>query len=239
MKVFKFGGDSIGNMDRIARAGDTVKNYSGEKVLIVISAMGKTSHSLEKVAEAFCNGRREEALALFEVVKKHFLTLANYLLVKEYNGAYPRLLDIFTEVEWLLHDRPVKGPAYYHDQIVCSGELLTSALISAYFNEAGIQNVWVDIRDIFRTDDHFGNAAIDWSFTRERVNTAIAPLFNDSDIVVTQGAVGATAENESTTLGPDGGDHSAGVFANMLQASELLIWEDTEGVTKPIPKRFP
>jgi len=239
MKVFKFGGASISNMDRIAQAGDILKTYSGQKILVVVSAMGKTTNALEKVTEAFYNGQQEGALALFEAIKKNFLTLANYLLVKGYNDAYAQALDIFTEVEWLLHDRPVRGFDYYYDQIVCSGELLSSVILSAYFNEAGIRNTWVDVRDILRTDNRFRNASIDWSFTQEKVNTTIIPLFDASDIVVTQGFIGATAENESSTLGPEGSDYSAAVFANMLQASELKIWEDSEGVAKPIPKNFP
>lgn len=239
MKVFKFGGASISNMDRIAQAGDILKTYGGQKILVVVSAMGKTTNSLEKVAEAFYNGQQDEALTLFEAIKKNFLTLANYLLVKGYNDAYAQALDIFTEVEWLLHDRPVRSFDYYYDQIVCSGELLSSIVVSAYFNEAGIRNTWVDVRDILRTDNRFRDASIDWLFTQEKINTAFIPLFDVSDIVITQGFIGATAENESSTLGREGSDYSAAVFANMLQASELTIWKDVAGVMSADPREFP
>jgi aspartate kinase len=122
---------------------------------------------------------------------------------------------------------------------VCVGELLSTAVVSAYFREAGINHSWVDVRDIFRTDDNFRDANIDWSFTGNRVRTEISPLFNDTDIVITQGFIGATDENESTTLGREGSDYTAAVFANMLDAESLTIWKDVEGVMNADPKQFP
>jgi aspartate kinase len=111
--------------------------------------------------------------------------------------------------------------------------------VSAYFREAGLNPGWVDVRDIFRTDDNFRDANIDWNFTENKVRTEIGPLFNDTDIVITQGFIGATDENESTTLGREGSDYTAAVFANMLNAESLTIWKDVEGVMNADPKQFP
>lgn len=239
MNVFKFGGASLNSIDRIANSGNILKSYSGQKILVVISAIGKTTNALEKVAEAFYNGNKEEALTLFEAIKNAHLTQAKYLLVKGYNDAYTKLLDIFTEVEWLLHDKPVRNFDYYYDQIVCAGELMSTSIISAYLNEEKINNIWVDVRDIFRTDNNFREASIDWAFTQKKVTDDIIPLFEKTDLVITQGFIGATAENESVTLGREGSDYSAAVFANMLDASSITIWKDVEGVMSADPKEFP
>lgn len=239
MQVFKFGGASVNSTDRIKNVPGILQSYQGEKLLVVISAMGKTTNALEKVAEAFYQGKQGEALQLFEAIKQSHLTTAKYLLVTHYNPALEQLTNVFTEVEWLLHDKPVKPYDYYYDQVVCTGELLSTVLISAYLAESGIDNHWIDVRDIIRTDNNFRDANIDWPFTQQRVDTVIKPLFANHDIVITQGFIGATADNESTTLGREGSDYSAAVFANLLDAQCQVIWKDVEGVMNADPKEFP
>ncbi|MEO8584265.1 MAG: aspartate kinase [Flavitalea sp.] len=238
MKVFKFGGASVSTLERIGKVRDILKSNPNEKILVVISAMGKTTNALEKVAEAFFDGKQEQALTLFGTIKSQHLNLAKQILVLQYNEAYSRLLDIFTECEWLLHDKPVRAYDYYYDQIVCAGELLSTCIMSAYFNEEKIDNKWIDVRDIFRTDNTFRDALIDWKFTQKKVNEEIIPVFNSTNIIVTQGYIGATADNESTTLGREGSDYTAAVFANMLNASGQTIWKDVEGVMNADPKEF-
>jgi aspartate kinase len=238
-KVFKFGGASAASIERIQKLPGILRSYGEDNILVVISAMGKTTNALEKVVEAFYSGHREEALQLFQQVKDSHLTTAKYLLVSNYLAAEAQLKDFFTEVEWLLHDKPVRDYDYYYDQVVCVGELLSTSIISAYLAESGIDNQWVDVRDIFRTDDNFRDAAIDWSFTQTRVQTEVLPLFSETRLVITQGFIGSTSENESTTLGREGSDYTAAVFANMLDAGSLTIWKDVEGVMNADPKQFP
>jgi aspartate kinase len=239
MEVFKFGGASVNSVDRIKNIGAILDNYKGQKILIVISAMGKTTNALEKVSEAFFNGQQATALQLFEQVKQQHLTTAKYLLVQNYLACEAQLRDFFTEVEWLLHDKPVRDFDYYYDQVVCIGELMATSIVSAYLNESGISNQWLDVRDILRTDDNFRDAGIDWSFTSNRINDTVLPAFGQSDLIITQGFIGATDENESTTLGREGSDYSAAIFANILNASGLSIWKDVEGVMNADPKQFP
>jgi aspartate kinase len=238
MKVFKFGGASINSVERIKNTGDIIASYRGEKLLIIISAMGKTTNALEKVAEAFFDGRKDDALQLFAQVKDAHLNTLKYLITLNWQKAENQFKDFFTEVEWLLHDKPVRGYDYYYDQIVCCGELLSTSLVSIYLNEMGIKNKWIDVRDIVRTDNNFRDAYIDWKFTNERVKTEIEPLFADTDIVITQGFIGATDENESTTLGREGSDFSAAIFANLLNAENQTIWKDVESVMNADPKEF-
>lgn len=238
MQVFKFGGASVNSVDRVKNIGEIMKKFPGEKILVVVSAMGKTTNALEKVVKAFYDNKKDEALALFEQVKHQHLTNAKYLLVQNYLACEAQLKNFFTEAEWLLHDNPARDFDYYYDQVVCIGELLSSTIVSAYLNETGISNTWVDVRDVFRTDDNFRDANIDWDFTHTRIKEVIIPLFNTTNIVLTQGFIGSTDENESTTLGREGSDYSAAVFANLLNASGQTIWKDVPAVMNADPRQF-
>lgn len=239
MKVFKFGGASVNSVERIQNVSHILKHWKNEKVVVIVSAMGKTTNALEKVVDAFFSGKKDEALQLFEQVKQQHLTTAKYLLVTHYLSCENQLKNFFTEVEWLLHDNPVRDYDYYYDQVVCSGELFSTVIVSAYLNEAGANNKWLDVRDIFRTDDDFRDASIDWEFTNAKVQSIVVKKFETTDIVLTQGFIGATDENESTTLGREGSDYTAAVFANMLDADSLTIWKDVESVMNADPKQFP
>jgi len=239
MQVFKFGGASVNSVERVKNVGDILGLYPNEKILVVISAMGKTTNALEKVVNAFHDGKKDEALQLFQQVKQQHLNTAKYLLVANAVACEEQLNNFFTEVEWLLHDKPVRDYDYYYDQVVCIGELLSSAIVGHYLNEIGITNQWIDVRDIFRTDDNFRDAVIDWDFTNSQVQLSIVPLFSATNIVLTQGFIGATDENESTTLGREGSDYSAAVFANLLNAENQTIWKDVNSVMSADPKQFP
>src|SRR6476620_11289772 len=154
MKVFKFGGASINSIERIKNTAGIIKDAAGnEKLLVVISAMGKTTNALEKVVEAFFEGRSEDALKLFEQVKENHLNTLKYLTVVNWQQAESQLKDFFTEVEWMLHDKPVRSFDYYYDQVVCCGELLSTAMMTWHLRENGIDAAWVDVRDIIRTDN--------------------------------------------------------------------------------------
>jgi aspartate kinase len=238
-KVFKFGGASVNSLERIQRLPAILRPYQQEPLLVVISAMGKTTNALEKVAEAFYGSRPEEALHLFGQIRDNHLTTAKYLLVHNYLAAEAQLKEFFTEIEWLLHDKPVRDYDYYYDQIVCIGELLSTSIVSAYLAESGIGNQWIDVRDIFRTDANFRDAAIDWNYSEQQVREQVLPLFQTEKMVVTQGFIGATSDNESTTLGREGSDYTAAVFAAMTDAGGLTIWKDVEGVMNADPRQFP
>lgn len=245
MQVFKFGGASVNSLDRIKNVGHILKNQPAEvPLMVIISAMGKTTNALEKVVDVFFSGDTDNALRLFDVVKQQHITQAKYLLVVNYNGCYSQLTDFFTEIEWLLHDEPVREHDYYYDQIVCIGELLSTCIVSHYLNEIGVLNTWLDVRDIIRTDNNFRDATVDWEITQEKVklivnNWDLTGKQKTNNIFLTQGFIGATDDNESTTLGREGSDYSAAIFANLLNANSLTIWKDVEGVMNADPKQFP
>ena len=236
MKIFKFGGASVNSVERIKNLKNIVQEFSNEPLVIIVSAMGKTTNGLEKVVNAFYKGNKAEALELFNIVKNQHLTTAKYLLVFKYNECVAQLNDFFTEVEWLLHDKPVRSYDYYYDQIVCIGELFSTCIISHFLNEEKLENQWLDVRDLLRTDNNFRDAGVQFDFSSERIKQAIQQY--DGNITITQGFIGATDDNESTTLGREGSDYTAAIFANILDAESLTIWKDVEGVMNADPKAF-
>ena len=238
MKVFKFGGASINGVEKIKNVGSIIQSQGDDKLLIVVSAMGKTTNALEKIVDAFFEGRREAALQLFEQVKDSHLSMLKFLVTVQWRQAESQLKDFFTEIEWLLHDKPVRTYDYYYDQVVCCGELFSSSMLANYLSEEKIKTAWVDVRDIVRTDNNFRDSGVDWLITGQNIQERILPLFNDVDVVITQGFIGATDENESTTLGREGSDYSAAIFANLLGAESVTIWKDVEAVMSADPRKF-
>lgn len=238
MLVYKFGGASINSAERVAALVPLIQN-SPKPLMLIISAMGKTTNALEKVVENFYAGNQEDALALFQRVKDQHNTLAKYLLVTTALACDQQLKDFYTEIEWLLHGKANREKDYYYDQVVCVGELLSTTIMHFYFKEMGIENTWLDVRDIIRTDNTFRDAAVDWQITREKIENEVKPLLKNNHVVLSQGFIGCTSENESTTLGREGSDYTAAVFANCLNAESLTIWKDVSGVMNADPKSFP
>ncbi len=239
MKIYKFGGASINSIERIKNTANIIDGSKTEKLLVVVSAMGKTTNALEKVAEAFYEGRKEDALQLFDQLKASHIETLKYLNILRWQDAENQLKDFFTEIEWMLHDKPVRGYDYYYDQVVCCGELFSTSIVAHYLADRKVKVKWLDVRDMVRTDDNFRDAAIDWEFTNARVKEAVLPLFESYDVVVTQGFIGSTDENESTTLGREGSDYSAAIFANILNGESVTIWKDVDAVMSADPKKYP
>ncbi|MBC9929630.1 aspartate kinase [Chitinophaga qingshengii] len=239
MKVFKFGGASLESVERIKQVAQIVQSFPDDKLLIVISAMGKTTNELEKVAQNYFMRKREIAAQLLYNVEQQHIQVAETILGTRQHPLFQQLQQFFTEAEWTLGEKPIRAYDYYYDQLVGMGELLSTAIVSAFFNSVGLSNTWVDVRDVFRTDDNFRDANIDWAFTQKQVTEKVAPLFDTTNIVIAQGFIGSTDQNESVTLGREGSDYSAAVFANMLNAESQTIWKDVEGLKNADPKLFP
>ncbi len=235
MKVYKFGGASINSKERIVNTAQIIKNNAGG-LMVIISAMGKTTNALEKVAEAFFAHDRDFALNLFHQIKQEHLNLAEELLTNKLPEAKEQLINFFTEAEWLMHDEPLKSFDFYYDQIVCTGELMSSFIMSLYLQELNINCCWIDVRDFIRTDNNFRDANIDLEFTKERICKKGNDLLKQFDVVITQGFIGATADNESTTLGREGSDYTAAIFANLLNSESVTIWKDVDAVMNADPK---
>ncbi len=239
MKIYKFGGASIADASRIKNMVEIIKQSQPQKLLIVISALGKTTNHLEKVVDAFLEKKLDVAKQIFTEIEVIHNALAQDLLpLAEAQNCILTLQDIYNEADWILHDAPVREPHYYYDQIACLGELLSTTIIQHYANYCQLQSHWQDVRDVFRTDNQWREASIDWTTTTSLVQKTILPLFEKTNIIITQGFTGCTFENESTTLGREGSDYSAAIFANLLNAESMTIWKDVPAVLTGDPKQF-
>jgi len=216
-----------------------IEKFGEKNLLVVVSATGKTTNALEKVNDSFTSGDSTTSLALFEQLKNQHLDRLKQLNVLNWKLAEDHLKNLFTEIEWLLHDQPVRHFDYYYDQIVSCGELFSTAIMSHLLLDNQCRVKWVDVRDILRTDNNFRDATIDWAYTTQQFNSHILPLFDNFDIVITQGYIGATDENESTTLGREGSDYSAAIFAHLGDAESVTIWKDVDAVMSADPRKFP
>ncbi len=239
MRVFKFGGASIETAERARNVSSIIRENGNDKLLVVISAKGKTTNNLEEIAQNYFNQNKEAAASLFHALKESHNEYARELLGEKYEPLADRLNELYLEIEWILNETPVRNYDYYYDQIVCIGELLSTLIICHLLNIDNISASWTDVRDILKTDSNYRDANIMWQMTSENVNHKILPLFDKTNIVITQGFIGSTDENNSVTLGREGSDYTAAVFANMMNAESVTIWKDVPSLLNADPKIFP
>lgn len=236
MKVFKFGGASVKDAEGIKNVATIVKNYGAGKTLIVVSAAGKTTNALEEVAYSYFHDTGE-AKSKLEVIKNNHLDIFKNLFDSDTHEVYSQINNIFVELDWQIEEQRKSDFSYVYDQIVSVGEMLSSIILSHYLNYSGSKTTWLDVRDVMKTDDTYREAIIDWTKTQQAVNTKVLPILENSHIV-TQGFIGCTSENCTTTLGREGSDYSAAIFANMLNADSQTIWKDVPGVMSGDPRKF-
>ena len=200
MQALALASNRINNLAEIKKIPAELLADQISELVLVIGAAEETNQQLQQISEQFFAKEKEAALSIFQQLKNNHYILCNDLMIRENENCKQHLADFFTEIEWLLHDNPVRNFNYYSDQILCLGELLSSCIISYYLNEIGIQNTWVDARDMIRTDNHFTNAQINTTITSEKIRTIISNPLN-ARMLVTQSNTGATDDNESTIFG--------------------------------------
>ena len=232
MKVFKYGGASVKDAEGVKKLAEILTMYKEDNPLVVISAMGKTTNALEEVARAFYLNQ-DDALEKLNYVKQfhdHILTE----LFDKHHSIYDAVSNLFLEIEWAIEEVPRPDYSYEYDQIVSVGELLSTTIVSAYLKEIGIDNDLLDARDVVKTDNNHQEARIDWDLTSKLILEKV----NKNQLTITQGFIGCTSENFTTTLGREGSDYSAAVFATVLEAKKLVIWKDVPGVLHADPRYF-
>ena len=230
-KVFKFGGASIKDVESIKNVGEILLSYDAEKLVVVFSAMGKATNMLEKVVESYFTKSNDSIEKLQDVKDFHDNILSQ--LFDEKHAIYDEVNNLFVEIEWILEDDPNQEYAYDYDQIVSIGEFLSTKIMSAYLHQIGFANKWLDARDLIRTDNAYRNAKADWKTTVSFVNNQIKEKHS-----VTQGFIGCTSENFTSTLGREGSDFSAAILAFSLNADEVVIWKDVPGMMNADPKYY-
>jgi aspartate kinase len=237
MKVFKFGGASVKDAQSVKNVGEILQHHLSQNLIVVISAMGKTTNELERLTQAFFNNQSNK-FELFQEIKSYHLQIAQELFADTNHNLFDQLNDTFVELEWAIEGQPEHVFNHEYDQIVSMGEILSTQIVSAYLNEVGVKNKWVDARGLIATDDTFREAQVDFAATEERVKRELLPFFSGNSILITQGFIGATSENFTTTLGREGSDYTAAILAYCSDAESVSIWKDVPGVLNADPKWF-
>ena len=234
-KVFKFGGASVKDAAAIENLHEILRRYPDDRLVVVISAMGKTTNFLERVLHAYYNAPDQVEGLLTELQSQHVAVAER--LVPDPGSIVDRIQGLFTQLRARLQMEPSDNYDFDYDQIVSFGELLSTTIISTYLNLTGIANTWLDARRLVRTDSTYREGRVDWNVTVQQVRDAMAD--QEGRVFLTQGFIGGTAENLTTTLGREGSDYSASIMAYALDAESVTIWKDVPGLLNADPKRFP
>lgn len=230
-KVFKFGGASIKDVESIKTVGEILQSYKNDDLVVVFSAIGKVTNMLEVVVEQYVKQTAKANDALQKV--KDFHTDIVGELFDENHAIYNEVNNLFVEIEWALEDEPNQDYGYDYDQIVSIGEFLSTKIMSAYLATIHFENNWFDVRDLIRTDNTYRNAKVDWETTTTFIKNKLKAKH-----CITQGFLGCTSENFTTTLGREGSDFTAAILAFSIDAEEVVIWKDVPGMMNADPKHF-
>jgi aspartate kinase len=236
MEVYKFGGASVKDADGVRNVVGIIQNAGDQKLLVVVSAMGKITDKLEELSNAYLFGQ-PDAQNIFEDIKAFHFGVITQLFSDHNHPIYNDVANSFVEIEWLLEEEATDAPDYIYDQIVSIGELVSTKIVCAFLEESGLRAKWLDARNFIHTDNTYKEAKVNWEKTELEIQRRLIPLIQDQ-IGVTQGFIGSTSENFTTTLGRDGSDYSAAIFSACLNAEKLTIWKDVSGVLNADPKWF-
>lgn len=230
MKIFKFGGASVKDAESVKNVAVVLESQGFEKCLLVVSAMGKTTNALEKVVEYYFS--KEDYHAEIEKVKQNHLDISNGLF-QENHPVFAEISLFFDDIESFLRRNKSPNYNFVYDQVVSCGEMISSKILSEYLNDIQFKNTWLDARDYIKTDSSYREGTIDWEETQKNISA-----LNPQNSYVTQGFIGSESNNFTVTLGREGSDYSAAVFAYCLDAEAMTIWKDVPGVMTGDPRKF-
>ena len=230
MKIFKFGGASVKDAESVKNVAVVLKSQGFEKCLLVVSAMGKTTNALEKVVEYYFE--KQDYHAEIEKIKQNHLEISNGLF-QENHPVFAEISLFFDDIESFLRRNKSPNYNFVYDQVVSCGEMISSKILSEFLNDIQFANTWLDARDYIKTDSNYREGTIDWEETQKNISA-----LNPQNSYVTQGFIGSESNNFTVTLGREGSDYSAAVFAYCLDAEAMTIWKDVPGVMTGDPRKF-
>ena len=233
MRVFKFGGASIKDADGVRNMASVLQKVGYDNTLIVVSAMGKTTNALETVIHNYFNNKAELQSSLQEVKKYHNAILLD-LFENGQHVVFKKVSNLFDELAGFYERNKSPDYNFVYDQSIGYGELVSTTIISEYLNKIGLKNNWVDVREFIKTDNYYRRANVNW----EETQTLIASNFDKGSLNVTQGFLGSDPNNFTTSLGREGSDYTAAIFAYCLNAESVTIWKDVPGVLNADPRYF-
>lgn len=233
MRVFKFGGASVKDAEGIKNVYDVLQKVGYEDVLLVVSAMGKTTNALEVVIKNYFEKSSELNASVQEVKKYHNQILLD-LFENEKHEVFTAVNAFFSELEYFLAHNKSPNYNFVYDQIVSFGELISTTILSHFMNFMGIQTQWIDVRNFIKTNATYRDAEVDWELTQKNIGKNV----KRNMLNITQGFLGADENNFTTTLGREGSDYTAAIFAYCLNAESVTIWKDVPGVMNADPRYF-
>ncbi|GAA4276671.1 aspartate kinase [Aquimarina mytili] len=233
MRVFKFGGASVKDAEAVKNVTNVLQKTGFSNLVIIVSAMGKTTNALEKVVEFYLNDDPELQKSITEVNTYHKKIL-NDLFENKQHPVFKKIEGFFMDLETTLKRNKSQQYDYVYDQIVSYGEIISTTIVSEYLNQQGFTNQWLDARNFIKTDTAYRDAEVDWEITQKLIVTKV----NTKGLSVTQGFIGSDENNFTTTLGREGSDYTAGIFAYCLGADSVSIWKDVPGVLNADPRVF-
>ena len=237
VKVFKFGGASLKDVEAIKNVVSILGRYRDEQLIIVVSAMGKTTDALERVVMAHNEGHTETARRLLQDIKTaHDQIMAG--LFDQGDDVFAAVNDLFVESEWVLDEPPHEHYDFMYDQIIGVGELVSSRIMAALLNRRGMPCQWLDARDVILTDDIYREGWVQWDETESRYARKVPAMLEQPGFILTQGFIGSTTENFTTTLGREGSDYTAAIFSYLSDADSMTIWKDVPGILTADPRIF-
>lgn len=238
MKVFKFGGASVKDANAVRNVSEILKLYKGEKLTVIVSAMGKTTNKLEEVVKAYSQNNQIQFNAHINDLYDFHENIMGELFRERHFHVFNAVEQIFEQLRHRFDQPFPDNFSFAYDQIVSLGEVISSHIVSAFLFEQGHSATWADARKLVRTDNQYQEGNVDWKKTEELIQSRFAPQFEKNDIQVTQGFVGHTPEGFTTTLGREGSDYTAGIFAFCANAESVTIWKDVPGMLNADPKYF-
>jgi aspartate kinase len=199
--------------------------------------MGKTTNKLEELVKAWFY-KEGNAMKVMEELRQFHFAITSELFGSKSTEVNNDLENVFVEMLWIIEEEPFSTYNYHYDQLVCQGEVLATKIVSAYLNQNGIKNIWLDARGVIQTDNSYREGKVDYLLSEKLVQSQLLPLFKNTNLVVTQGFIGGTSENYTTTLGREGSDYTAALLAYLTDAGKVVIWKDVPGVLNADPKYF-
>lgn len=237
MQVFKFGGASVKDAQAVKNVAEVLKKHADKPTIVVISAMGKTTNHLETLVKAYWN-RTGNAEHILQEIKDFHFGIVNQLFNGKSHPVYNELENTFVEINWIIEDEPTSSYDQEYDQIVSMGEVISTKIVSAYLNEIGLKNKWMDARGFIQTDNTYREGKVNYELSEMLVKQHLLPELDKNKIIITQGFIGGTSENFTTTLGREGSDYTAALLAYFTNAESVTIWKDVDGVLNADPKWF-
>jgi len=233
MRVFKFGGASVKDAEGVKNVVKVLKEVGHENTLVVVSAMGKTTNAMEAVVNTYFDNKNNISSSIEKVENFHLVILSK-LFQNDKHPIFKKVNSLFDEVRGFLAWNKSPNYNFVYDQVVGYGELVSTTIISAYLNESGLKNNWLDVRELIKTDNSYRDTTVDWDETQKNISKVVNPNI----LNITQGFLGSDNNNFTTTLGREGSDYSAAILAYCLNASSVTIWKDVPGVLNADPRYF-